>query len=157
MVDFIEADPTFTFLRPLNKKYEGYANREVEMECTVSSGRAMVTWYRDDTPLQDGNEYDISKDMSGNCRLIIKKATLNHAGKYSCRIDKQKDETTTQVNMSEWPFIFTKQLMGVHATEKDYVCMEVELDEEDGEVTWFKDGEPIKPDKRYAFIYFLHT
>jgi hypothetical protein len=149
MLILTEADPTYTFLRPLNKTSKGYVNREVELECTVSSGRAMVTWYRDEKPLKDGDEYDISKDATGNCRLIIKKGTLNHAGKYSCKIDKQKDETVTQLNMAEWAYKFTKTLLGVHSTEKDYVCMECELDEEDGEVNWFKDGVAIKADKRY--------
>lgn len=44
--------------------------------------------------------------------------------------------------------------MSVHATEKDYVCMECELDEDDGDVKWFRDGEEITPsaDKRYYTI-----
>ena len=41
--------------------------------------------------------------------------------------------------------------MSVHATEKDYVVMECELDEEDGDVTWYRNDEEIKGDKRYVF------
>jgi len=152
-VNILEPDPSYTFIRQLNKKYEGYFNREIELECTVSSGRAMVTWYKGDKVIEDGkNDYEINKDLTGNCRLTIKKAKASHAGEYTCKIDKQEARTKTTVKVSEYPFKFTKALMSVHATEKDYVCMECELDEEDGEVKWFRDGEPLSPDKRIQVL-----
>lgn len=147
-----EADPTFTFIRPLNKRHDGYCNREIEMECTVSSARAQVSWYKGETLLKDGDDYDISKDMTGICRLTIKKPKIADTGKYTCKIDKQNDKTETQLTVVEWPFRFVKQLLGIQSTEKDYVCMECELDEEDGEVEWFRDGEPIKADKRVQIV-----
>lgn len=147
-----EADPTFTFIRPLNKRHDGYVNREIEMECTVSSPRATVSWFKGDVQLKDGEDYDISKDMTGVCRLTIKKPKIGDTGKYTCKIDKQEVRTETQLNVVEWPFRFVKQLLGIQATEKDYVCMECELDEEDGDVEWFKDDEPIKPDKRIQIV-----
>lgn len=147
-----EADPTFTFIRPLNKRHDGYVNREIEMECTVNSARAMVSWYKGETLLKDGDDYDIAKDMTGVCRLTIKKPKKDDTGKYTCKIDKQEERTETQLNVVEWPFRFVKQLLGIQATEKDYVCMECELDEPDGDVEWFRDGEPIKADKRVQIV-----
>ena len=144
-----EAEPVYSFVRPLNKKYDGYLNRELELECTVSSSRAQLTWYKGDKALEDGkNDFEINKDLTGNCRLTIKKLKAGHAGEYTCKIDKQDVKTKTTVKVSEYPFKFIKTLMSVHATEKDYVCMECELDEDDGEVQWFRDGEPLTPDKR---------
>jgi len=148
-----EADPTFMFIRPLNRRSDGYVNREIELECTVNSGRAQVTWFKGDTPLKDNDDFEISKDISaGSFRLTIKKPKLSDAGTYTCKIDKQEDKTTTDLKVVEWPFRFVKQLLGVHATEKDYVCMECELDEDDGEVQWFRNGEPIKADKRVQIV-----
>lgn len=94
-----EPDPVYSFLRPLNKVYNGYLNREVELECTVSSGRAQVTWYKGDKKLADGDLYEISKDLTGNCRLLIKKSKAKDAGEYSCRIDKQDTQTKTALKL----------------------------------------------------------
>lgn len=59
----------------------------------------MVTWYRGDKALKDGDEYEINKDATGVCRLTIKKATLKHTGEYSCKIDKQNDTTKTHLTV----------------------------------------------------------
>lgn len=44
---------------------------------------------------QDGDQYQVSKDMSGVCRLTIKSATLEDSGEYTCKISKQTDKTET--------------------------------------------------------------
>lgn len=41
-----EPDPSYTFIRPLLAKTEGYTRHEAMMECTVSSGMAMVSWFK---------------------------------------------------------------------------------------------------------------
>jgi len=87
----------YKFVRLLNKRYDGYINREVELECTVSSGRAQVIWMKGDKVLKDGDEYEISKDATGVCRLVIKKAKQSDSGKYSCKLEKQDDKTETQL------------------------------------------------------------
>lgn len=94
-----EAAPVYTFLRPLDKNTDGYTKHETSMECTVSSSMAIVGWYKEKTKLTDGEKYDISKDMSGICRLIIKNCELNDSGKYYCRIEKQDDKTYTTVKI----------------------------------------------------------
>jgi hypothetical protein len=44
---------------------------------------------------QDGDQYSISKDMSGVCRLTIKSATFEDSSEYTCKINKQTDKTET--------------------------------------------------------------
>ncbi|ODM93780.1 Twitchin [Orchesella cincta] len=138
-----EADPTYMFIRPLNRRSDGYSPQAAPKS----------PWFKGDTPLKDNDDFEISKDISaGSFRLTIKKPKLSDAGTYTCKIDKQEDKTTTDLKITEWPFRFTKQLLGLHTTEKDYVCMECELDEDDGEVQWFRNGEPIKADKRVQIV-----
>lgn len=47
---------------------------------------------------------------------------------------------------SEYPYKFVKVLKSQQLIEKDNVTLACELDDAGGEVTWFKDGEEIKPD-----------
>jgi hypothetical protein len=49
---------------------------------------------------------------------------------------------------SEYPYKFVKVLKSQQITEKDQVNLLCELDDAGGEVTWHKNNEPVKPDKR---------
>jgi hypothetical protein len=44
----IESEAVYSFLKPLNKKTDGFTMHETIMECTVSSSMAMVCWWRGD-------------------------------------------------------------------------------------------------------------
>lgn len=47
----------------------------------------------------------------------------------------------------EYPYKFVKVLKSQQLIEKDTVTLACELDDAGGDVTWFKDGEEIKPDE----------
>lgn len=51
---------------------------------------------------QEGDKYEIMKDMQGVCRLTIKYCEMEDAGEYTCRIDKQEERTTTKLIVSGW-------------------------------------------------------
>ncbi|KAG8239130.1 hypothetical protein J437_LFUL018920 [Ladona fulva] len=94
-----EPDPVYSFIRPLAKKTDGFTLHECIMECTVSNSMAVVSWYKGDQKLEDGPKYEISKDLTGVCKLTIKSAILEDSGEYSCRIEKQDDKTVTQTTI----------------------------------------------------------
>lgn len=48
---FSEPDPSYSFVKPLNKKTEGFTRHDTFMECTVSNSLAIVSWWRGDTKL----------------------------------------------------------------------------------------------------------
>lgn len=92
---FTEADQVYTFVRQLPKKAESYIAREYELECQVSSHKAPVAWYKGDQKIEsDGERFDISKDLTGTCRLTFKGPIKEDAGEYSCRIERQNVKTT---------------------------------------------------------------
>lgn len=94
-----EPDPSYTFVRTLKKKYEGFTDHETTLECSVSSNMAIVGWYKGDKKLEDGDVYSISKELSGICKLTIKNCKLKDTGDYSCRIEKQSDRTDCKLQI----------------------------------------------------------
>ncbi|CAG9796113.1 unnamed protein product [Diatraea saccharalis] len=147
-----EPDPTYSFTKQLKKTTSGYTKHEVLLECAVSNSLAIVSWWKGETKLEDGEEFQISKDLSGVCRLLIKSAKLEDAGKYACKLEKQPDKTETDVKIVEYPYKFTKVLKSQQAIEKDTITLLCELDDAGGDVKWFKNDEPVKADKRISIV-----
>lgn len=147
-----EADPVYTFTKPLKKKYEGYTRHETTLECSVSSSMAIIEWYKGDQKLTDTEKYLFSKDLSGALKLVIKNCELEDSGHYSCRIARQPDKTETNLKIVEYPYKFVKVLKSQQLIEKDTVTLACEIDDEMGEVQWFKGDEEIKPDKRIQIV-----
>ncbi|EDW50927.1 GM26811 [Drosophila sechellia] len=148
-----EADPTYTFTKPLKKKLEGFTQHETTLECSVSSSMANVHWFKDNTKLEsDDPRYLISKDINGNLKLIIKDSVLDDAGLYRCQLDKQPDKTECNLKVTEYPYKFVKVLKSQQCIEKDTVTLACEIDDAMGEVKWFRNGEEIKPDKRIQVV-----
>ncbi|KAI5700170.1 hypothetical protein M8J75_015173 [Diaphorina citri] len=143
-----DPDPSYSFIRPLPKKMDGFTDHETVIECTVNSSMAIVGWYKSGVKLQDGDKYSISKDMQGVCSLTIKECILKDTDTYTCKIEKQDDKTECKVKITEYPYKFTKVLKHQQLTEKDTLTLLCELDDERGEVVWHKNGEELKGDKR---------
>ncbi|XP_013148822.1 PREDICTED: twitchin isoform X2 [Papilio polytes] len=147
-----EPDPTYTFTKHLKKTLTGYTKHEVVLECAVSNSLAIVSWWKGEKKLEDSDEFQTSKDLSGVCRLIIKAAKLEDAGKYMCKIEKQPDKTESEVKIIEYPYKFTKVLKSQQAIEKDTITLLCELDDAMGDVKWFKNDQPLKADKRVSIV-----
>lgn len=143
-----EPDPCYTFTKQLKKKIEGFTRHETLLECVVNSSMAIVSWYKGEKKLEDGELFNISKDLSGTCRMAIKSACLEDTDTYSCRIEKQVDKTEAQVTITEYPYKFVKVLKHQQCVEKDSITLLCEIDDSTGDVQWFKGGQEIKPDKR---------
>ena len=82
-------------MKPLPKKAEAYLNREFELECQVNNHKAPVNWYKGEEKIEaDGQRFEITKDLTGLCRLIFKGPVKEDNGDYSCKIEKQNLKTT---------------------------------------------------------------
>lgn len=104
-----EADPNYTFTKPLKKKYEGFTEHELTLECTVSNSLAIMSWWKDTTKLENGEQFLIGKELSGICKLQIKNCAFEDAGNYTCKIEKQTDKTETVVKIVGEYFILKQK------------------------------------------------
>lgn len=148
-----EADPSYTFTKPLKKKIEGFTKHETTLECAVSSSMANVTWFKDNKKIEsDDPRYLISKDINGNLKLIIKESLLEDTGQYRCQLDKQPDKTEVAVKIVEYPYKFVKVLKSLQCIEKDNVTLACEIDDATGEVQWWRGDDEIKGDKRMQIV-----
>merc|ERR1711963_674329 len=88
--------------------------------------------------------------------LTIREARLEDAGNYTCKIEefgKEGDnETSCDVTIGEFPHKFTSQLQGKDCVEDDKVEFKIEVEEDDAEVKWFKDGVEIVPDGKRIVV-----
>lgn len=89
-----EPDVVYAFIRNLAKKAEGYLHRDHDLECQVNNYKAPISWYKGDQKIEEGTDkYEITKDMTGVCRLIIKDPVKADSGDFSCRVDGQTAKT----------------------------------------------------------------
>ncbi|CAG0897548.1 unnamed protein product, partial [Cyprideis torosa] len=148
-----EPDPQYHFVTPLEPLTDGYTGKPIELECAVSSGKAMVHWYKGKTKLEDGPQFDISKDVMGHHKLTIKCATQEDSGEYTCKIFKQDEKTTTRLSVVDRLFKFTKMILSRKVIEKEKVILDCEVDHPEATVTWFKGEEEIMDsDKRIKAV-----
>lgn len=94
-----EADPVYSFTKNLKKKYDGFTQHELTLECTVNNSLAIVSWWKDEKKLENGEQFLIGKELSGICKLQIKNCDFDDAGNYTCKIEKQTDKSETVVKI----------------------------------------------------------
>lgn len=92
-------DPSYRFIKPLNKKYDGFTKHELTLECKVSDPIAIVSWYKGDKKLSSDSRCFIDKDLAGVCTLQINSCELGDTGDYRCQLDRQPDKTETKVKV----------------------------------------------------------
>ena len=112
----------------------------------------------------------------GVLTLTIRCAELEDAGKYTCKIEefgKEGEDTTScdvtiggkrqkppescfvifMMSFTEYPHKFTNSLQGKNVVEDDKVEFKLEVEDDEADVKWFKDGVEIIPDgKRYMIL-----
>lgn len=84
MLGLLPADRPASIVKPLRDR-TALQNHRVILECTVSTPRCDVTWYRGDTELDSTDRMEITND--GCChRLIIHQVALEDEGTYSVEV-----------------------------------------------------------------------
>lgn len=122
------------------------------LEAQVSSSMANVEWYKGEVKIQDDDRHKLMKDLNGNVSLTIKDCLEDDSDDYSVRLLRQPDRSDTKVKITEYQYKFVKVLKSQQLVEKDTVTLACELDDELGEVKWFKNNEEIIPDKRLQVV-----
>lgn len=150
-------DPEYGFKKKLELKKHGQTKKEVKLKCKVDNPDARVKWYKDGKPISPSDTNFLIENEEGVQTLTIREAKLEDSGKYTCKIEEfakeGEGETTCDVTIGEFPHKFTNKLESQNCVEDDKVEFKLEVEEDDADVKWFKDGVEIIPDgKRIQII-----
>ena len=137
-------------------KKHGQTKKKVKMRCKIDDPIAKVKWFKDGVEIKPSDPKFLMENNGGDCGLTIKECELEDAGKYTCKIEpfgkEGEDTCTCDLTVGEFPHKFTSQLQGKDCVEDDKVEFKIEVEEDDAEVKWFKDGVEIVPDGKRIVV-----
>eukprot|EP00096_Caligus_rogercresseyi_P014915 TRINITY_DN737_c0_g1_i1.p2 TRINITY_DN737_c0_g1~~TRINITY_DN737_c0_g1_i1.p2 ORF type:complete len:893 (-),score=284.60 TRINITY_DN737_c0_g1_i1:6951-9629(-) len=150
-------DPEFSFKKNLDKKKHGQTKRKVKLSCKVDNDGCRVKWYKDGVEVKPSDTRFLIEQEGGDCNLTIREAEISDTGTYTCKIEEfakeGEGETSCEVSVGEFPHKFTSELKGKNVIEDDQAVFQIDVENDDAEVTWLKDGVPIVPDgKRIQIV-----
>ena len=127
------------------------------MRCKVDNPEAKVKWFKDGKEIKPSDTRFLMTNDNGDCKLTLKQCELEDAGRYTCKIEefgKEGDsECTCDLTVGEFPHKFASQLEGKDCVEGDKCEFKINVEEDDAEVKWYKDGVEIIPDgKRIKIV-----
>lgn len=139
----VEVDEV-TFTKKLKKSITIEEIQSLTLECETSHV-VNTKWFFNGKELS-GMDHRVVVEDGKTHKLVIRNTNLRDSGKYSCKVKQQETQTTVEV-LPRKPE-FTKPLEDLEVTEKEPTIFETEVSSESAEVTWYKDGEKITPEKK---------
>lgn len=135
----VEVD-NVTFTKQLKKKISIQESQTLILECETSH-YTTTKWFYNGKELT-GMDHRIVVQEDKVHKLVIKDTTPKDAGNYKCTI--KNHETTSTVDVIEKVPQFVKTVQDFEVQEMETVILEVEITSDTADVTWIKDGKPIK-------------
>ncbi|XP_075703653.1 obscurin [Rhinoderma darwinii] len=141
-------EPEAKFLKKCEQKdaVTVQEHEDITLSTSVQPHNAQVKWFKDGAELSTSKKYQIC--VEGATRtLIVKTAESKDSAVYTCSTSSDQQEFRVQVK--EIPVKFVKKLEAVTGETGSSVTLTCELSQTKGNVTWRRNGEEIKPSKRF--------
>jgi len=150
MVTVKAADPEYYFKKMLKEKEKGLTARSLKLICHLNTPGAKTRWLKNGSPIQLPSDGRIERvDKGDKLSLVFKVCELDDAGTYSVEImefvkNGEVDQTNCWLDVEEYPHTFTSQLKGQSVVEHDKTEFEINVEADDAEVSWYRNGVKIK-------------
>jgi len=156
------AAPKYLFTKELNKDYHAFKKKTVIMECFVNDEESPHEWHKDknkidveETTREADHEWSSVVEAYGNprmkvihefTRLYIKIEKLQEGdqGRYDCILEGGQ-VTFCHLYVDEPQYKFIKRLENCEVTEKDRMVLEVDMEDADADVSWYRNDAIIDP------------
>lgn len=129
------------FTKQLHKTYNVEENKSTTLECETSHS-VPTKWYHNKKELS-GMDHRVIVHEGRTHKLIVRNASFGDAGDYTCEVKDQI--TNSELKVIEAKPEFVRKLEDIETNEQETVILEVEITSETATVSWYKDGEEIKP------------
>ncbi|XP_061686423.1 obscurin-like protein 1a [Syngnathoides biaculeatus] len=130
--------PHVRFKHPL-KDVEAKERNVAVLECEVPNESVLTTWYREDERLMPSNKYGIEQQGTRR-RLTIKDVEIDDDGVYFCEM---QDGGKSIAELSVKGKILRKLPRKVEVLEGENATFFVEVEDDDMEIHWFKNGQKL--------------
>ncbi|XP_036067362.1 obscurin isoform X2 [Oryzias melastigma] len=114
--------------------------------CTTSDHTSLVTWRRNQVPLQNSDKYEMQKKGKVNL-LLIHDVEPQDAGSYSC--DTGDEHSSVKLTVTELPPFFQEELQNVEAEEGGSAALYCELSKLGVPIQWKKDRLALKSSRKH--------
>ncbi|MEE6467486.1 hypothetical protein FKM82_007266 [Ascaphus truei] len=121
-------------------------HEDITLTATVHPENAPVKWLKDGMELVATRKYQISAE-GGSRTLIVKVAEAKDSAVYTCKANSDKQEYKVQVK--EIPQKFARKLEATSGEIGGTTTLTCELSQLQGDVLWRRNGEEIKPGRRF--------
>jgi len=156
------AAPKYLFTKELNKDYHAFKKKTVIMECFVNDEEAPHEWHKEKTKIdleeatrKQEHEWAYQVEAYKNPRMKIiheftrmyikiEKLQEGDQGRYDCILEGGQT-TFCHLYVDDPQYKFIKRLENCEVTEKDKMVLEVEMEDEDADVTWYRNDAIIDP------------
>lgn len=134
------------FTKKLKKTITVEEGKTVTLECETSH-TVSTRWWHNDIELTGMDKKVIVQEGKIH-KLVIKNPNINDSGNYQCTVKEQATESHVQILEAEPEFL--RKLQDCEVKEKEQGILEVEITSESVDVSWYKDGNPVREDKDHV-------
>ncbi|KAI3379405.1 hypothetical protein SNEBB_010472 [Seison nebaliae] len=148
--------PKYEFTKVMPARLECFRTKGTIMECFINNSDARVKWYKNSIPLVADPHLVVHKDYS-RCFIRLTRAKKEDEAEYSCQIINE-DNTLGEISkcalfIEEPQFKLVKRLPpSVSTKEKDTCVLEVEVEDDNADVEWLRDGINLANDPLYEIV-----
>ncbi|TRY90337.1 hypothetical protein DNTS_015230 [Danionella cerebrum] len=112
-----------SIVRPLRDR-TALEKHRVILECTVSSHKCPVTWYKEDEELESSEHIDITQDGCYH-KLVIQQVALDDEGSYSIEVGEHT--STAKLLVEAQSILLVKNLEDVKVCAPEEACFKCEV------------------------------
>ncbi|KAJ8003890.1 hypothetical protein DPEC_G00153090 [Dallia pectoralis] len=112
-----------SIVKPLRDR-TALEKHRVVLDCTVSTARCEVTWYRDETELASSERLQIHSDGCYH-KLTIHNATVEDEGSYTIEVGQHR--STARLLVEAQSLVIEEDLEDVEVTAPDHACFQCKV------------------------------
>lgn len=133
------------FVKKLNESYSPVEGETLVLECSTNKDKVNCEWKKYGKPLDMDSRMNVERDGRTH-RLTITGVKLSDKMNLSCVAIKGREEeasTSGKIVVKDGPVTIIKGLEDISVPEGNEALLKVELNKENEEVEWFRDGVKV--------------
>lgn len=149
--------PEYRFVQPLpsHVQYSLQQDSSLTLDATLNRKPNQIQWFKNGLEIIPSRKYETINEHNV-IALIIHDLNSEDAGLYRCSVSQGQTVSDCQVSMNsigDNDRRLLKPLFDQHVYVHDTCTLTVQFSNDAPEVKWYKNGQEIRPSKKYRLIH----